>query len=55
MRDRLAAWLRRLANRIAAPRSKAAAQAAFWSVADMSEEDWRYAIRREAGKYYGRL
>ncbi|QZT61260.1 hypothetical protein [Mycolicibacterium austroafricanum] len=51
MRDRLAAWLRRLANRISPAR--AGARAGFIAV-KMAEDELRYMQRREVWKYSGR-
>lgn len=53
MRDRLAGWLRRLANRISPAR--AGARAGFIAVnAKMAEDELRYMRRREAWKHYHR-
>ena len=55
MRDSLAAWLRRLADRVSVPPAVAGARAGFreyqFYVADMDEAR-SYLARREAMKYY---
>lgn len=54
MRDRLAGWLRRLANRLSPP-AVAGARAGFIAVnAKMAEDELRYMQRREAWKHYHR-
>lgn len=55
LRDWLGGWLRRLANRISAPRSAAATSAQFAFNVAASKEDWQRDIARQARmRHFGR-